>query len=329
MAEQTQGTVEKPSLLSNILAIIGLIILVIIIVWGLVHLAELSSGWFSSLFEKSASTIQIDAPSDAVAGAPVSVSWQYSTSATGTYAFLYQCQNGLQFALINTANNTASGIPCGAAFNVTPVSNGIQLLPLLSGTTSASVPFTIIFTPTTGAAVEGSATITIHPGSSTAPSAPSQPAKTTATQSAPSTSYSARRSYAPADLAVTITAESVDQYGNGIVTFNVSNIGGSRSGSYYFSAQLPTSSPAPYTSSLQAPLAAGGYIVDTLRFTQAVSGTFSVALQANDYNQNNDYASKWVNATPSYYGNGYNTNYNQYTGPTGNYTQYQTYPYTY
>ena len=70
MSEHTQGATEKPSLLSNILAIIGLIILVIIIVWGLVHLAELSSGWFSSLFEKSAPTLKIDAPADAVATRP-------------------------------------------------------------------------------------------------------------------------------------------------------------------------------------------------------------------------------------------------------------------
>src|ERR1700677_3046746 len=94
---------EKPSLLSNILAIIGLIILVIIIVWGLVHLAELSSGWFSSLFaNNSADTIQISAPGDVTSGTPATISWQYSTAATGTYAFLYQCQNGVQFAVIDS-----------------------------------------------------------------------------------------------------------------------------------------------------------------------------------------------------------------------------------
>src|SRR5580704_3418350 len=106
MSEHTVvETTEKPSMLSNILAIIGLIILVIIIVWGLVHLAELSSGWFSSLFEKSAPTLSINAPSDAVSGTPVAISWDYSTTATGTYAFLYQCQNGLQFAVVNATNN--------------------------------------------------------------------------------------------------------------------------------------------------------------------------------------------------------------------------------
>src|SRR5580704_289633 len=99
MSEHTVvETTEKPSLLSNILAIIGLIILVIIIVWGLVHLAELSSGWFTSLFQKSAPTLQIQAPSDVTSGAPETVSWNYSgtASTSGMYAFLYQCQPGVE-----------------------------------------------------------------------------------------------------------------------------------------------------------------------------------------------------------------------------------------
>ena len=325
MAEYTQASQEKSSLLSNILAVIGLIILVIIIVWGLVHLAELSSGWFTSLFQgKSTPAITVTAPSDATSGAPVQVSWQYSTTATGSYAFLYQCQPGMEFASINMTSNTASGIPCGAAFSVTPSDNSIVILPLLAGTTSASVPFTIIFVPTTGAQVEGTATMTIHPGSQQPATQPAtQPSKTTTTTTtkpAASTSYAQPRTYSPADIAVRIVSENVDQYGNGIVTFNISNVGGTRSGTYYFSAVLPTRTPIPYTSSLQAPLSPGSYIVDTLRFSEAVSGTFSVSIQARDVNQNNDYASQWISAPA--YGNGY---YPQ----TQPYTQYQSYPYQY
>jgi hypothetical protein len=320
---------EKPSVLSNVLAIIGLIILVVIIIWGLVHLAELSSGWFSSLFEKSAPTLKIDAPSDGISGAPVSISWDYSTTATGTYAFIYQCQPDVQFAIINSSNNTAAGIPCGNAASVTPVSGAIEMLPILTSTSSASVPFSIIFTPATGTAVQGSATIMIHPGSAetgtqatqtttqtgtTGSQTSTTPAKTTTT--APATT-AAPRSYAPADLSVRIVAESVDQYGNGIVTFNIQNVGGTTSGSYYFSAQMPTQRPLPYTSTLQAPLKPSSYIVDTLRFSQAVSGTFSVSVGARDGNQTNNYASVFVTAPTIYNGsNPYNV-------------QYQSQPYTY
>jgi hypothetical protein len=317
---------EKPSLLSNILAIIGLIILVVIIIWGLVHLAQLSSGWFSSLFQKSTPSLKINAPADALSGAPVPISWDYTTSATGSYAFLYQCQQNVQFAVINISNNTANGIPCGTAATVMPVNGTIQMLPLLAGSSSASVPFSIIFTPTTGAVAQGSATLMIHPSSVTANTQPVkqtiQPAQQTTTKPV-KTSTTVRttpvpvRTYSPADLSVTINTENVDQNGNGIVTFTIRNIGGSTSGSYYFSAQMPTQNPAPYTSNLQAPLTPGSYIVDTLRFSPAVSGNFSVAIGARDTYQANNYTSVWVNAPMNYNGtNPYNA-------------QYQSQPYTY
>jgi hypothetical protein len=342
MSEHAASSGEKASLLSNILAIIGLIILVIIIVWGLVHVAELSSGWFTSLFPSSGPSIKVTAPSDAASGAPVTVSWNYSTTAAGSYAFPYQCQSGFQFAVINTTNNTASGIPCGAAFQITPSDQNIQVLPLLSGTTSVSVPFSILFVPTSGTQIEGSATMTIHPGTGTTTT---QPSGTQTTTTKPATTAAATsRSYAyqgPADLSVHIISANIDQYGNAVVTFSVSNVGGSRSGSYSFTAQLPTTSytygysgaAAPYVSSAQAPLPAGGYIVNTLRFSQATGGVFSVALSANDGNQSNNYASQVMTALPQAYYGGYGYNYNYNYNAYNNYNpynvQYQTYPYTY
>ena len=296
---------EKASLLSNILAIIGLIILVIIIVWGLVHVAEISGSWFSSLFSSSAPAITVTAPKDATSGAPVTVSWDYTTSAPGSYAFLYQCQSGFEFAVINTTTNTASGIPCGASFAITPSNSSIVILPLLSGTTSASVPFTILFIPTTGAQVQGSATMTVHPGTNAASSDAAGTITTTAKPASAARpvrtgAVAVQRAYAPADLSVRVISQYVDQYGNGTVTFTISNVGGSTSGSYYFTAQLPTSNVAPYISAIQAPLTPGSSIADTLHFTQAQTGTFTVAINANDRNQSNDYASAWVSAPGNY-----------------------------
>lgn len=265
------------------------------------------------------------APSDAGSNSPVTVSWNYTTTEAGSYAFLYQCQDGVQFALINAANNTASGIPCGAAFNVTPSNNSIQILPLLSGTTSAaSVPFSILFVPTSGTQVEGNATIIIHPSSGEPAGQPtgSAPAQTapaqTSTASGPTTAATAPSTASPSDLSVRIVAETVDQYGNGTVTFEIMNIGGRTSGPYTFTAQMPTRIPAPYASSLQAPLTPGSYIVNTLRFSQAVAGTFAVAVHAPDRNQTNDYASEWISPISNYSGSTYYP-----------YTQYQTYPYQY
>ena len=331
MSDHAASSQEKASLLSNVLAIIGLIILVIIIVWGLVHVAELGGGWFSSLFGKSGPSITITAPNDAPSGAPVAVSWDYAPSSAGGFSFLYQCQDGFQFAVINTTTNTASTIPCGTAFAVTPNSStdkSIQVLPLLTGTTSVSVPFSVIFTPTSGTQVEGSATIMIHLGSATASATAQEnpaPAATTATTKPAVTAPV--RTYTPADLSVQIVSQYVDQYGNGTVTFNIENTGGSTSGGYYFTAQLPTASVAPYVSSAQTPLTPGSYIVDTLHFTQAESGTFTVAVHANDRNQFNNYASQWIQSPVSYPASGYNYNYN--SNNYNPYPIYQMYPYTY
>ncbi len=339
MSDHATSSGEKASLLSNILAIIGLIILVIIIVWGLVHVAELSSGWFTSIFPASGPSIKVSAPSDAASGAPVTLSWNYSTTAAGSYAFLYQCQSDFQFAVINTTNNTASGIPCGAAFQITPTNQSIQVLPLLSGTSSVSVPFSILFVPTSGTQVEGSATMTIHPGSGIATTQSTSAVKTTVQTpavTATATHVATARTYSsPADLAVHVISANIDQYGNAVVTFSVSNIGGTRSGSYSFTAQLPTSgysAMAPYASSIQAPLPVGGYIVNTLRFSQATGGVFSVALTANDANQSNNYASQLMSGlqTPNYgYGYNYNYNYNAYNNYNPYNVQYQTGTYTY
>jgi hypothetical protein len=302
---------EKPSVLSNILAIIGLIILVIIIVWGLVHVATLSSGWFSSLFS-STPTITVTAPKDTIAGTPATVSWDYTTTVGGSYAFLYQCQPGMEFAIIDPVKNTASGIPCGVGFTITPTNNSIQVLPLIAGTTSISVPFSVLFVPTTGTRIEGGSTMTIHPGSIAAkPSQTGQKSPTVTTTAKvastvkPSQTSPAQRTRTPADISVRIVAANVDQYGNGTITFNIANIGGSTSGAYDFTAQLPTQDNAPYNSVRQAPLTPGSHVENTLHFSQAVNGTFSVAVGANDRNQSNNYASQFINVPGHYSVNGY------------------------
>jgi hypothetical protein len=174
----------------------------------------------------------------------------------------------------------------------------------------------------------GSATTTstgsVKAGTATATTGTNTGKTTTTTTTGTQTTGVVQRSYAPADLSVRVVSQYVDQYGNGTVTFDIANIGGTRSSSYYFTAQLPTSNVAPYTSSIQASLAPGSHIADTLHFTQAESGTFTVAVHAYDRNQSNNYASQWVNAPVTYNSYNYNSN-NSYN--SGNYysqpTNYQ------
>ncbi|MBI4079774.1 hypothetical protein HY414_00910 [Candidatus Kaiserbacteria bacterium] len=342
-ASRAPFTPEEPkaSLASNILAIVGFIILIVVVIWGLVNLASLSRGWFSSLFGKSAA-IEVIAPENVVSGTPFAVSWEYDEPAAGTYAFLYQCENGLGFQTPGPAG--VVGVPCGAAFTIASMEKKVSLIPYLSGNEARDVPLSIIFMPSaTGTRAEGSATVRVSPILSTTP-APTPtptpeptPAPTPTPEPAPAPAPAAASS-APADLSVRIISVSVDAGGNGVATFDIANIGGSMSGTYYFSATLPTQSGYVYTSPAQAPLAPQAHIVSTLRFSQGVSSIFSVSITTPDSNSGNNYASQTVSTSymnyspyaPGYSGTqydsydySYNTPYNsQYMYPY----QYQTYP---
>ncbi|MDZ4227047.1 MAG: hypothetical protein U1D26_01060, partial [Patescibacteria group bacterium] len=80
VSHKPNAAFEEPvgSLFSSILAIVGLVILVVIIIWGLVHLAGLSSNWFPSVFSRSsASEIIVRAPENATSGEAMTISWEY------------------------------------------------------------------------------------------------------------------------------------------------------------------------------------------------------------------------------------------------------------
>ena len=101
--------------------------------------------------------------------------------------------------------------------------------------------------------------------------------------------------------------------------FDIENVGGSTSGTYYFSANLPTQSGYVYNSPAQMPLSPGDHMVNTLRWTDSAPvGTFTVTVTGDSYDANN-YASVTMGGNyyapqPSY--NNYYTQpqyYQQYT----------------
>lgn len=307
---ETHEEGRTSSLLTDILTILGFAILFIIIIWGFVHLVSLIS---SSLFSKhSTPSIEVTVPAQATSGQPVTISWTYAPSAQGSYAFLYQCQSGLSFETKGATSSMAS-IPCGSAYTVGSTNNSLTLTPLLSAASTATDTVSIVFIPSqSGSQVQGDATIAINPA---AKSAPTKPAPKVATPT-----YTAPQYSGPADLSVRIVSSNVDASGAGVVTFDIANIGGSASGSYYFTAQLPTAQPYPYQSPLQASLAPGAHITSTLRFTdvQSGGGVFSVSIPTSDANSANNYASIQLTAP-------YNYNYNNYQPAP--YTVYPTYTY--
>src|SRR3989344_1842581 len=335
----------RTSLLSNILAIAGFIIVIVIVIWGLVHLANLSRDWFGSFFGTSGESIAITLPETAESGKAFDLTWKDEPTVAGSYAFLYQCANGLQFRTPSPVG-TMNEVACGAAYTIPSDGSRLSLTPFLTGTSSLSVPLSIIFLPsTTGTQAQGSAAITVIAKVSSAPSAPTTPSTNgQASYSppvAPPTPTPVPRPKTPADLSVRIISVVPDQYGATTVTFDIANIGGTPSGVYYFTAQLPTNSqyggaPQPYiyNSPAQASLTPGSHIVNTLRFTQVQpgGGMFSVSVDptnaVRESNESNNYATQFVNAAymPQNYNYSYPSPYAQGYGGT-QYTQY--YPYAY
>jgi hypothetical protein len=240
-------------------------------------------------------------PMQSNSGEPVAVGWKYSPSTKGNYALLYPCTTGLSFSL-----QSGTQIPCGSAYTLGLATNSVTILPLLTAATSTKTPITILYIPSatsTAASVpaQGSASIIINPAMAvvTPVAEPKKPA------------YTAPAVTGPADLAITILSLNADAFGNATVTFDIGNVGGSPSGTYYFSAQLPTSQPYSYSSPAQASLAQGSHVVNTLNFTMANPGTFTVNVtSSNDSNASNNYASQYLSSP-------YNVQYqNQYYTPT-------------
>lgn len=285
-----------PSSVSHILAIVGALILLVIVLWGFVHLLSLSGDFLSSLFGgKAKSAITITAPEAMVSGKTEHISWAYRTKATGSYALLYPCSKGLSFA-VQTADNFTP-IPCGTAFTVGQATTSASIMPMLAGTSSIRTPISVLFIPssTSTKPAEGSKTVTVAQKTDE-PTAPEE-------TSGPDAAETATRPTTPsgsgtADLAVNITSVWADIYGNGTVSFDVSNVGTGSSGAYTFTVELPTFERYVYSSSLQAPLSPGSFIANNLSFTQGIPGMVSVTVTpahgTPDANQDNNSAYEYL-----------------------------------
>lgn len=340
---------EGHSLFGDVAAIIGFIILIVVVIWGLVHLISLGGGWVSSLSGRSNAAIQVTAPGSARSGEPVTVTWKYTPAVTGSYAFLYPCRDGLSFKAAPPIGVSGSyAIPCGAAYTMPLTNNSLIVTPTLTASSSVVTSLSIVFLPNaTGTAAtageaQGATTITITAGSPQVQPEqrpqPQQPEKTPA-------KTTARTVYrGPADLAISDISGSVDGNGNATASFTIANIGGSNSGSYYFTASLPSASGS-YTSPVQSSLAPGDRIVNTLNFgpvnsggglfiatvipsgadvnSANNSGSFNlVSSYSGAYNYNNGYP---VPAYTSYSGGAYYPNSYPYTPQPCGYGGYGTY----
>lgn len=306
---------ESPgmSLVSNALAIVGFIILIVIVVWGILHIVSLSKFSFGSFFTPSPA-IEITVPTNALSGQPATISWKMTNGTkVGSFAFLYRCMENFSFNTLSQ-NGAMNRVPCGASINVGS-STSATMIPVVVGTRSISVPVSVVFiSAKTGDRVEASATMTVAPGAQVV-EATSTPVvvEKPAPVKKPATVYrkpAATGHYAPvphaasgpADLSVRIIATGyIDPTSGALlmnraptpndivgVEFDIANVGGSSSGAWFFQAHLPTVGGYTYTSANQVSLAPGAHIVNTLRFTQLAPGGGMFTAIADPSNLIND-----------------------------------------
>lgn len=303
---------ERASLISNTLGIVGFIILIAVLIWGLFNLVNLAKPWFASVFpSRSASPIQVSAPSANVqSGQPVTISWKNTGKNGGSYSFLYQCQNNFQFKI------NGNTLPCGAAYSLSSGSTSLSLTPIYLSATSApplKVPFTVLFAQKSGSSgaattskgknAQGTGSISVLPTTAMPPSA--QLDKKSASAEIPKTT-------GPADLSVRILSVGViDPITGNIVPrvptspndlvavrFDIANVGGVNTGTWYFTAQLPSIPPYTFNSAPQIPLAPGDHIENMLRFKPAQGGTFTVSVDPSnavpESNESNNFANQQI-----------------------------------
>lgn len=318
---------------SNILAVAGFIILIAIIIWGAYHFLELASSGLASLFGRNSDAIKVTlSDSSVTSGEAFDASWTYAPEGAGVFTVLYQCQEGLQLRSVSAAG-VVTTIPCGAAF---PLGNETikttRIIPSISGTETIESTFTVIFNPvvdststSTASAPrpQGSAKVSIAPAATTATNTGTNngtngttaPVTTTKKPTTPSTPVvTTPKPIGTPDLEIRIIAVGViDAYSGMFVSrnpispeetvavkFDVANRGTAASGSWYFSAELPTYPVSPYNSPRQASLAPGAHIESTLRFNQVAigGGVFNVSADSSnavaESNEKNNDAAIWV-----------------------------------
>lgn len=310
---------QKHGLLSDIVVIIALIILTLILIWGAVHLFSLVREWVSSSSggQKQESGLVITAPKEVRSGETFSISWKNSSDKQGEYAFVYQCKAGLAFKTAY-ATGTSQRIPCGVAYRLPPAEGTLlRLTPSLTSNASTTVPFSILLatgTSTPTILAQAGSSLTVLPGTVSYETIP-QPSDHAGGQG--NTAYPAPSG--PPDLAISIIGIGyidpvTDQFIVGAPTspaalsavqFDIANVGSGSSGTWSFSATLPTETNYPYRSSEQAPLGPGDHVLNTLRFsgTALNGGEFNVtASSPRDTNTRNDTARVFVpgNAYPAY-----------------------------
>lgn len=338
----------------TVLSIVGFIIIIGIALWGAINALRLAPDFFRSfsLFGTTTPTISISvSPQNAISNESVNISWRASKPKdVDMYVFSFQCKDGVKLIGVRPDGAPAE-LPCQAAVRMA-TSTSLLVQPISTATAPVSMGVAITSVDKNGARIaEATTSLTVLPSgnpeaaTSTPPVTQKPPTKPTpAPTPAPKPKpRSTPVPATPADLAVRIIAVGVIDPQSGAfvnrppvsssdiaaVQFDVANIGGTRTGSWYFTAQLPTKDGYAYQSPLQPSMGAGSHTVYTLKFNRAVNGgVFTVTVdpqnRVQEANESNNSAQTRVDgvANQGAAAGSYPSGGTYPTSPAGSYPSY-------
>lgn len=179
---------------------VGIAVILLLVsagVWTSVQLAPFLPGVFSRLSLALVSITQIFIPNEVLSvslhpdivspGSETILSWDHSNpQSSGTFAFSYQCQPGVELSIVNSASGTTT-VPCGTATDLDGEKR-ITLLASSQSTTTTLVPLSLAYHRSgTNATLFASTTLTVTGAAKTgaasgnAQTAQTNPSRTTQT----------------------------------------------------------------------------------------------------------------------------------------------------
>lgn len=281
---------ERRGTIGNILALIAFAAIIAIGLWGLINAFRLLPDVFQNFFDRPPpiAELTISVPTENIrSGTPIFITWTHDIENGGFYSIAYPCRDA--FELLMT--ETEEVIPCGNAF---PLESGgersVGVTPAFTQRGQIEVPISMLYTNEDGERTAADTGTLRVKGESVAVNPPTTPPATTPPPVAPVGSPDLQTrvlAIGSIDTASHVfTPKTVFQAHETVtVLFEVRNVGTARSGTWLFTAYLPTDPPHTYYPPRQQALGAGDWIEYTLSFDQLTIGSQTITITADPANE--------------------------------------------
>ncbi len=325
VTQQETVVEEKSKTPSTLLKVLVLVVLIGLLVAGvllpikLVPNALTSIGSSISTFFKSKENVTLATSKTSIqSGEEFNLTWSGAHKDTGSYIITYTCKDGAY--LQTSVSQPNESIPCNTPYYFSAATNSIALTPVTPANKISDIPLTLSFLPNNGDQIEAINTITITvnntklTGPVTATTTPVTPKPKPATTT-PVTPQPKPTQPAIADLKISLMKIGyLDTNGNFVpstvipsgyraaIMFNVQNIGDKNTGTWAFTAYLPSQSNPVYSSAIQQNIAPGSGVIYTLGFDNIKPSNNKVTITV-DSNSSVLERSEVNNTLVTYFGN--------------------------